>query len=227
MKLTLVKKYPEVGNVVTFRFKPESPLSWQAGQFMEYELPHDNPDDEGIKRWFTIAAAPYEGEMQITTRITDSTFKQTLNSLQVGGTIQADGKPDGDFVWQDSDKPLVWIAGGIGITPFHSILKQRLHENKTNPVALLYANRSDDIVFKNEIDEWARNDESFKVNYSVGKSLDAKLVHEILGDVNSKLVYLSGPEPMVESLGDSLKEKGLPENQLVQDFFPGYTEKNY
>lgn len=190
MKLNLVSKQPEVGNVVTFRFKPESQLSWQAGQFMEYELVHDNPDSEGVKRWFTIASAPYEGEVQITTRITDSTFKQALNGLQIGDTIEADGKPDGDFVWQDSDKPVVWIAGGIGITPFHSILKQRVHEDEPRPVSLLYANRTNDIVFQKELDEWSNTDESFNVNYSVGKPLNLKLIQDTLGNVNSKLVYL-------------------------------------
>ncbi len=227
MRLTLVSKQPEAGNVVTFRFKPESPLSWQAGQFMEYELVHDNPDSEGVKRWFTIASAPYEVEVQITTRITDSTFKQALNGLQVGDVIEADGKPDGDFVWQDSGKPIVWIAGGIGITPFHSILKQRVHANRSNPVTLLYANRTNEIVFQKELEQWSQNDSALNIHYPVGKQLNIDLIHEILGDVNSKRVYLSGPEPMVETLGDSLKENGLLEEQLLQDFFSGYNESNF
>ncbi len=227
MILTLVKKQPEVGNVVTFRFQPEQPITWEAGQFMEYTLPHENPDKEGIKRWFTIAAAPFEGEMQITTRITGSTFKQALNKLEVGDTIDANGTPEGDFVWENSNKPIVWIAGGIGVTPFHSILKQRSHDDQSSPVNMLYANRNDEIVFKQEFDNLVEKDSSLKIHYPVGKKLDISLINEILGDINDKLVYLSGPEPMVEALSDQLKEQGLPEVQLKQDFFPGYTESNF
>lgn len=225
--LKLVEKENLVDNVWAFRFEPTASLTWIAGQFIRVELPHDNPDAEGTKRWFTVSSAPYEDIVQITTRITDSTFKQALAALPVGDRLPLLEKPGGDFVWLDSDKPLVFIAGGIGVTPFRSILKQRAHEHLPLDVTLVYGNRTDAIVFKDEFDSYAAQDQALKLHYVTGEPLTPEKLTALAPELNSSLVYLSGPEPMVEALGNQLKVAGLPESQLKQDFFPNYSEANY
>ncbi|HSX31528.1 MAG TPA: FAD-dependent oxidoreductase [Candidatus Saccharimonadales bacterium] len=226
MALKLIEKEHLVDNIWAFRFQPDEPFSWTAGQFIEVELSHDNPDKEGTKRWFTVSSAPYQDVVQITTRVTDSTFKQALSKLEVGDELQLLAKPDGDFTWQDSELPLVFIAGGIGVTPFYSILKQRVHDHQPLNTTLVYNSRTPDVPFKAEFDEWAAVDPSLKVQYMVGR-LDAESLSAAVPDLNKSLVYLSGPEPMAEAVGDQLKAHGLPEAQLKQDFFPNYTEQNY
>ena len=136
--LTLESKENLVDNVWSFRFTTHTPTTWTPGQFIRVELPHDDPDDEGTKRWFTISSTPHDGYIQITTRVTDTTFKQALSALPVGGTINLVEQPDGDFVWQESDKPLVFVAGGIGITPFYSMLKARGHSGQSVLATLIY-----------------------------------------------------------------------------------------
>ncbi|HET8670946.1 MAG TPA: FAD-dependent oxidoreductase [Candidatus Saccharimonadales bacterium] len=136
-------------------------------------------------------------------------------------------KPEGDFVWDDSDKPLVFVAGGIGITPFRSMLKQRAHDNLPLNVTLVYGNRTNAIVFKDEFDNYAAQNPEFKVEYVTGEPLTAAKLAELVPNLCSSLVYVSGPEPMVEALGNQLKAAGLPEIQLKQDFFPNYTAENY
>ncbi len=225
--LKLLEKENLVDNVWAFRFEPTAPLTWVAGQFIRVELPHDNPDAEGTKRWFTVSSAPYEGIMQITTRVTNSTFKQALATLPIGDRLPLLEKPDGDFVWQDSDKPLVFVAGGIGVTPFRSTLKQRAHDHQPLNVTLIYGNRTDALVFKDEFDQYAARDSEFKVQYVTGEPLTAAKLAELEPNLNSSLVYVSGPEPMVEKLGDELKATGLPEAQLKTDEFPNYNESNY
>jgi len=227
MVLTLLEKEHLVDNVWAFRFKPSEPLNYVAGQFVRVELPHDNPDGEGTKRWFTNSAAPFEGIMQITTRVTQSTFKQALSRLEPGGELQLIENPDGDFVWQDSDRPLVFVAGGIGVTPFRSILKQRAHDGQPLDVTLVYGSRTPDVPFQDELAEWQKTDSRLKVKYAVGEPLTAESLAKLVPDLNDALVYLSGPEPMVEALGDDLKKHGLAETQLKQDFFPNYNETNY
>jgi ferredoxin-NADP reductase len=69
MKLRFVKREEEVSGVYSFYFEPEQELSWIAGQFLYYTLPHPNADDRGLKRWFTISTAPFEAHPRITTRI--------------------------------------------------------------------------------------------------------------------------------------------------------------
>lgn len=228
MALILTEKQHLLDNVWAFRFKAEPPFSWIAGQFVYVELPHENPDKEGAKRWFTVSSAPFEGIVQITTRVTDSTFKQALAKLEPGDTsLQLIDPPSGDFIWQDSDLPLVFVAGGIGITPFRSILKQRHYDNLPLNVSVVYSSRTNDIPFKDELDQWAADDPHLHVHYLVGEPLAAARLHELLPSLNESLVYVSGPEPMVESVGDQLRDQGLPDTQLKQDFFPNYDKNNY
>lgn len=228
MTLTLFEKEHLVDNVWAFRFKPSEPLNWVAGQYVRVELPHDNPDGEGTKRWFTDSAAPYEGILQITTRVTGSTFKQALFALEIGSTeLQLIEAPEGDFVWQNSELPIIFVAGGIGVTPFRSIIKQRIHDGQPVNVSLVYGSRTPEVPFKNEFSEWVNADPTLKVYYVSGNPLTAESLLATLPALNSSLVYLSGPEPMVEALGDDLKSHGLPESQLKQDFFPNYDENNY
>jgi ferredoxin-NADP reductase len=227
MELKLISKENLAGNVWAFRFKPQQSLSWTAGQYIKVELPHDNPDDEGASRYFTISSAPYEGIVQITTRVTDSSFKKALAALPESGNLQLMKEPGGDFVWEDSDKPMIFIAGGIGMTPFYSILKQRHHDQQALKVMLIYGSRDDEVPFKEELAQWQAADPEFKISYQVGVRLTPEVLKGIAPGLNESMVYLSGPESMVEALGDQLKAAGLPEAQLKQDYFPNYTEENY
>lgn len=227
MVLKLVNKEHLVDNVWAYRFQPSEPFVWIAGQYVRVELPHDNLDEEGAKRWFTNSAAPYEGMLQITTRITNSTFKQALATLTEGDELQLIENSEGDFVWQDSELPLVFIAGGIGVTPFYSILKQRVYDQLPIDVTLIYGARTEDIPFKDELAQWVANNDNFNVKYVIGKPLTAEKLTELEPNLNQSLVYLSGPEVMVEVLGKSLKTHGLPEAQFKHDSFPNYNEQNY
>ena len=165
--------------------------------------------------------------MNITTRITDSTFKQALSKLSKGAELSLLNIPDGDFIWHDSHLPIIFIAGGIGVTPFYSILKQRFHNNLPLKVTLIYVNRTADIPFKKDLDQWAVNDSTFIVDYEVGLHLSAEYLITKCPNLNSSIVYLSGPEPMVETIGDQFQKNGLSKSQLKQDYFSNYTENNY
>lgn len=227
MKLTLINKENLVDNVWAFRFEPETPLRWTPGQYMRVEIPHEQPDTEGTKRWFTISSAPYEGFLQITTRVTLSTFKKALSGLAVGDKIELIEEPHGDFVWEDIALPKVFVAGGIGVTPFHSILKQRFYDGNNLPVTLVYGGRNQKLPFEKELQEWSEADSSLQVKYVLGEPLTAQKIAEVVPGLNGSLVYVSGPEPMVQALGQQLKGAGLPEAQLKTDEFPNYNETNY
>ena len=225
--LTLASKENLVDNVWAFRFEADTPISWTPGQFIRIELPHDNPDDEGTKRWFTISSTPHDGYIQITTRVTDTTFKQALAALPIGGTINLVEQPDGDFVWQESEKPLVFIAGGIGITPFYSMLKARGHSGQPVSATLIYNGRTDELPFKVEFEEASRRHPEFKVHYVIGEQLTTEKLTELVPNISSSQVYISGAESMVEALGKQLEENGLANDNLHQDFFPHYNEESY
>ena len=223
MALTLIEKTHAAADVWTFRFRSDEPLVWEAGQYVQVEIPHENPDDEGTERWFTNSAAPYEGVMQITTRVTGTTFKQALSRLEPGDQIELKQDPEGDFTWEETDLPVVFVAGGIGVTPFHSILKQRHHDGEPLEVTLIYGSGSDDVAFADELIGWEEADHSLAVHRVVGEPLTVDVLTRLVPGLTDCLVYVSGPEPMVEALGEALREAGLPDAQLKEDFFPGYT----
>jgi ferredoxin-NADP reductase len=142
MKFTSSATKQEANDTFSFIFAPEQPLQWKAGQLLRHELNHPNPDDRGVERFFSIASAPHEKHVMLTTRFASksSSFKKALKNLRRGDAIEAHDL-EGDFVVDDSRKTFVFIAGGIGITPFRAILLDLDYNRKPLNVQLLYANR--------------------------------------------------------------------------------------
>lgn len=225
MKLTLAERKEEASDVISFFFLPDAPLAWQTGQFLHYVLPHQSPDERGIERWFTVASAPHEGRVQLTTRFTQdrgSSFKQALRELALGATIEADG-PEGDFVITDPGQTYVFIAGGIGITPYRAILLDLDHRKLPMNVMLLYGNRNDDFVFKSELDVIAQKYPTFKIHYLANPAkIDQSSIRNLIPNLDQPIFYTSGPEPMVEAVEKMLAEMGVPDDHSKRDYFPGY-----
>jgi ferredoxin-NADP reductase len=224
MKLKLAARKAESPGVESFIFKSAEPLVWKAGQFLHYVLNHKSTDDRGSDRWFTIASTPFERHVMITTRFASkhgSTFKKALKALKPDDTIEVSDL-DGDFIVSDARKEYVLHCGGIGITPFHSILKQAEHEKKSLRVNLIYANRKNVAAYKKEFDAMAKRNPHLKIHYLFHPQRIEKTVKELVPDLKTPLFYVSGPEPMVESVGKMLQQIGIPKKRIKQDWFPGY-----
>lgn len=210
---------------MSFIFKTDTPLSWKAGQFLKYTLSHQNPDSRKTKRYFSIASAPFEKTPRINTRIQKekgSTFKKTLLDLPIGATIEAEG-PAGDFIVEDPNQPMVFISGGIGITAFRSMLLDLDHRKLLINVLLLYANRTPDFVFKNELEQLIKTHPEFKINYFVDpERITEETIRKLVPDLQKPTFYLSGPEPMVEAFEKMLIEMGVADDRIKRDYFPGY-----
>lgn len=225
MKLKFMGSHPITSDVTSFIFEPKQPLSWQPGQYLHYNLPHSGADDRGIERWFTNSAAPSEKHVMISTRLASdhsSSFKNALQKLQPGDEVDADG-PEGSFTVEDFSRNYIFVAGGIGITPFRSILVEADRQGQQIKATLLYANRSNDIPFKDELEAIASRNSQLKINYIVQpQKIDRDLLKQYVGVVENPIVYVSGPEPMVKSLADDLAVIGLPKDNIKTDDFPGY-----
>ena len=225
MKLKLISRRAESPGVTSLIFRPAEPLGWKAGQFLHYVLNHEATDDRGSDRWFTIASAPCERHVMLTTRFASkqgSTFKKTLKALRLGDSIEV-SDVDGDFVVGDPSKEYVFIAGGIGITPFRAILKDAAHAGKPLRATLLYANRDTVAAYKKELDAMARRNPHFKIHYLFNpQRIDKKTIKQLVPNLKIPLFYVSGPEPMVESIGKLLRRLGVPKKRIKQDWFPGY-----
>jgi len=225
MKLTLTKRIQETGDAVSFIFQPESGLHWTAGQFLHYQLPHTPADDRQADRYFTIASAPHEGVIRLTTRFSNehgSSFKRALKDLRLGATIEA-GELDGDFVVDDPARQHVFIAGGIGITPFRAILLDLEHRGQPLNATLLYSNREANFVFNSELQALTARHDEFSVHCFVSpRRIDSEAIRRHVADPRDSTFLVSGPEPMVEAMGTLVKQLGVPDEHLKQDWFPNY-----
>ncbi len=225
MTLTLVGTRQEAPDVTSFLFRSEAPLTWRAGQFLRYRLPHADPDDRGTARFFTIASAPHEGHVMLTTRFAaerGSSFKRALGALRIGASVEV-GKPGGDFVLGDPAGFHVLVAGGIGITPFRAMLVDLDHRAIPVTATLLYAHRPSEAVYADELAALRRRHPRLAVRDVVSpERIGADLLRETVGGPEGPTVYVSGPEPFVQGLEGMLSGLGVPEARIKRDYFPGY-----
>jgi glycine betaine catabolism B len=177
-----------------------------------------------VERYFSIASAPGEKQVMLTTRFAPkgSSFKKALKELKPGNAIEVREK-GGDFVLDHRRKIFVFVAGGIGITPFRAILLDMDRNRKPLNVQLLYANRDNDFPYRKELEALKKRHPEFRINYVVSpERIDEKTIPKLVPDMNNPVFYASGPEPMIESLEKTLKKLGVPKKRIKNDFFPGY-----
>lgn len=232
MKVTFDHSETEAENIRTFYFKPERSVHYTAGQYTELHVSHAHPDDRGDKRWFTLSSSPEDELLSITTKYAgddkSSSFKRALFKLEPGTELDA-ADPMGDFVLPKIiQTPLIFVAGGIGITPFHSMLKWLADTAEERPIKLLYGVRSEDEIVFQETFRAAGVEPTIVVGEPSDSwggeqgRLTAELILGLEKPSDDALIYLSGPEPMVQSLAKDLHKAGWPKNQLVTDEFPNY-----
>lgn len=231
MNVTFLGSSQETDDIWTFRFKPERPVDYIAGQFIELTIRHET-DGRGNRRWFTLSSSPTEPWVSITTRLTSvkgSSFKQALRSLNPGGTVNM-SDPMGDFVLpKDTTIPITFVVGGIGVTPVRSMIKW-LHDTKQRrDMQLIYAAHSLEHVAFQDIFDAYRLPAAMILSHppqewnGMTGHLDAQKVLKLSPDAPNKLYYLSGPEPLIEQLAADLAAAGVSKSRLVTDYFLNYS----
>lgn len=220
MKFKLVKKEDEAIGTKSFFFVPSEEFTWQAGQYAYLTFGE-------ITKQFTISSSPTEKIIRITTRIRqNSEFKQKLNKLEVGEEVEARA-PFGTFIFENNNFDNVYLAGGIGITPFRSFIKYNMDQKLGSKIYLIYSNSDNDFVFRNELDKWQKENDFIKIHYynsSVSGHLDAKNLLPLFDDLNIKntIFWSVGPTPFVNAIEDILEEVMIPQDQIRTEKFIGY-----
>ncbi len=235
-ELALRKKEQLADSIYGFWFKSEKKINFRSGQFLEWSLKHENADSRGSRRFFTIASSPAEEKILLVTKIIESasTFKTQLKKIQLGDNITAEG-PYGDFVLPErSTEKLVFIAGGIGVTPFRSMVKSLIDRKEKRDITFFYGtNLEKEIVFRDIFNE-ARKVFGLETIYIVKNEsidwqgetgyVDEGMIKKYIKNINDCIFYVSGPESMVHSASDMLIALGVKEEQIRHDYFPGYSE---
>jgi ferredoxin-NADP reductase len=192
-------------------------------------------DSRGNRRYFTIASAPTEDDVRLGVKFNPepSAFKEALSTMKPGDTIFASGLA-GDFVMpRDPHRRLAFLAGGIGITPFRSMLRYLLDRHETRPIVMLYAaERPEDLAYR-DIIERARHELGIRTAFAVAQDADAlpgahhgfideTLIAREIPDYAERIFYVSGPRAMVVAIERVLQHLGVPAAHLKVDFFPGF-----
>lgn len=212
---------------------PSRPLLFKPGQYLELSLPHRQQDLKGMRRVFSIASAPSEKFVRfgITVAGEISSFKKEL--LKSEGKIIRAVQLGGDFTLPtDTTKPLLFIAGGVGITPFRSMLSDMLEISQKRDVTLFYGAATVDAIMYQDILDKAEQKAGLNVIPVVaeprknwqGESgfVRVSLLHRYVPDFRDRLIYISGPPAMVETIKKQLQEKGVDKRHIKTDYFTGY-----
>ncbi len=224
------------GDVDEFRFESDKKISFKPGQYLEWTLGHNKPDSRGNRRYFTISSSPTEEKVMLGIKYYDkpSSFKMRLGQLKVGEKIHA-GSLSGEFTMpEDLNKKLVFIAGGIGVTPFRSMAKYMIDKKEKRDAVLLYSNKTPgDVAYKNIFDEaesfglktlYYMNDlegANLAPNMRLG-FINAEAITKEIPDYKERMFYISGPHGMVTAFQESLSKLGIPGKNIKTDFFPGF-----
>ncbi len=237
LTLTMKRKVEEARGITDFVFTADRPMPFRPGQYLEWTLGHEKTDTRGNRRYFTIASSPTENEIHLGVKFYDpcSSFKKTLAALAPGETIAA-GQLAGDFTLpKNPGEKLAFIAGGIGITPFRSMIKYLIDTGDRRSVVMLYANkRTDDIAYADTFEE-ARKKMQLKTVYVVtdpaspppgryGRTgaINGQMISEEIPDYKERKFYLSGPHGMVVAYDQTLRRMGVPAAHIKKDYFPGF-----
>lgn len=235
--LRLKEKLQLAPMVYDFVFTPNQKMAFTAGQYMEWTINHPG-DGRGNRRFFTIASAPSESDIHLGVKVPKdhSAFKKVLLEMKPGDELMAGGL-SGEFnLPKDPTKKIVAIAGGVGITPFRSMVKEMINLNQKRDFVLLYVSADEaEFVYKDVFT--AAEPLGVKSVYVLSAPKDAPLpegwtgrtgfitkemVEEEVGDYKDRVYFISGPPGMVEAYKKMLTGMGVSRNSIKTDYFPGY-----
>lgn len=234
--LTLKQKNQKTPDVYDFVFESSQKFNFKPGQYLEWTLGHDKVDVRGNRRYFTIASSPTEDDVILGTKFypNPSTFKQKLLTMSPGDKIIA-SELRGEFnMPKDINKKLVFIAGGIGVTPFRSMAKYMMHKNEKRDIVFFYSNKTpNDIAYKEIFEDSKRVGwkNIYVVNDLAGTALmdnmrtgfiTGDMIIKDVPDYKDRIFYISGTHGMVSTFENTLAKLGVSSSNIKTDFFPGF-----
>lgn len=202
-------------------------FSFRPGQFIDITI--DNPkykDDKGNTRAFSIASSTLDEFVMVSTRLTDSAMKKSLSELEIGSLVHVDG-PLGSFrLHSDESMPAVIITGGIGITPFRSIIKDATEKNSNQKIMMIYSNKTpEDASFVEDLEEWQSYNDNFEFVTrwtSEDGHIDELFLKKNIKNLAKPIFYVAGSPGMVAGTTKLLIECGVKEDNIKFEEFAGY-----
>ncbi len=235
LSLILKEKRQLTKNVYEFIFESPRKISFKPGQYLEWTLPSHKPDSRGNRRYFTISSSPTENEICLGVKFYDngSSYKKALLALKDREVIDISG-PSGEFTLpSDRRKKIVFIAGGIGSTPFRSMAKYLIDIKEKRDIVFLYSNYTkNDIAYSEIFNEayalsgmktyyFLTSEKAEGENFQNGKISETN-IKKMVPDFHERYYYISGAANMVRDMEYMLMRLGIKKNYIKTDFFPGF-----
>lgn len=233
----LTRRYAVAEGTMAFHFERPPGFAWQAGQNVLVTLV-DPPqlDAQGPSRTFTIASAPHEPDLVIATRMRDTAFKRVLKSAPLGLRLQVEDASGLMVLHEDVARPAVFLAGGIGITPFLSMARHAAHARLPHRIVLFYGNRRpEDAAFLDDFQELERKHPNFRMVAVMSEPeksarpwtgekgfIDRAMLARHLPDLKAPVYYFAGPPAMAMAMQKLLSDAGIAEDDMRSEEFYGY-----
>ncbi len=234
---TLTKREEIAQGTMAFHFTKPAGFQFRAGQSVDITLLNPPESDaEGNTRAFSIASAPFENDLMIATRMRDTAFKRALRNTSLPLEVNIEG-PSGSFVLhRKAERPGVFLAGGIGITPFLSMIRQAAHERTAHQLYLFYSNRRpEDAAFLEILTALPRQYPNFHLIATMSEMqksqrewkgmtglISKDMLTEHLPALQGPIYYIAGPPAMVAAMRRMLTEAGVDEDDIRTEEFSGY-----
>jgi ferredoxin-NADP reductase len=234
--LVKIKNKKEIAKgtlLVDFRVLEEK-FSFLPGQFVNIELinpPHT--DEKGNSRYFSIILPEdKDADFSVAIRTSQSAFKKFLQEAPISTEVKI-GEASGDFLLpKNQEKQLVFIAGGIGIAPFISLLRQAKKDKLKNKIILIYSNKDkESAAFLEELEQYAKENQNFKLILTMTQDaawsgekrmINSQLIKDYVKDFELALYFIAGPPMMVRSIVAVLSALGVGDQNIKTDYLAGY-----
>jgi ferredoxin-NADP reductase/Na+-translocating ferredoxin:NAD+ oxidoreductase RnfD subunit len=234
---SIIKKEKITPDSVDFIFKADQKLKYKPGQYMEWTLPHTHTDGRGNRRYFTLASSPTENEVRIGVKFYEksSSYKNALINLKQDTHIVADQIAGNFTMPKDKNKKLVFIAGGIGVTPYRSMAKYLIDKKESRNIVFLYSARSLNDFAYTEIFKEAKNIGLRSIYFVTGEKINhsneelrnqkitSNAIKADIPDFMDRQFYISGTQAMVSDIREDLLNIGVHRSHIKTDYFPGYS----
>ncbi|MEK1886883.1 MAG: hypothetical protein AAAB35_04725 [Phyllobacterium sp.] len=231
--LTLERIEQSAHDTYDFIFRSSRTLPFQAGQYLEWTLGLDHPDNRGNRRYFTVASSPTEETIRLGVKFypKSSAFKRALATMIPGERIYA-SQLSGDFTLPaNPNEKIAFLAGGIGITPFRSMVQYLLDHDEARPIVVIHGIETPHDIAYRDTFEAAQHNLGIRTIYAVARGaengqycgrIDARLVQAAIKDYRERTFYISGPQTMVRTLREMLQSIGVRRSRIKVDYFPGF-----
>ena len=221
--LVFVKKEQIAENTYSFYFRKEA-FTFLPGQYIRMVLPHEDADERGTSRFFTISSSPHEKAfLIITAKVIKSTFKNKLLSLEPGTYVKIFG-PLGTLILHDEEKErIILLSGGMGITPFYSMIMYATAKKLSVPLILIASfSKSEEMIFYDALMESSQKNKHISVIYK-NRRISAETLRQYINDLDKPKYFIVGPPVMVEATREILLEElKIDEEKIVTESFTGY-----